>query len=111
MEEADASLLGYEIKYNFIMNLAAMPLLNQFGIISIKHLPTSQQEIQMKTNPKIWWVHLLLSKDWDCCDAKIGMHLLNKLQENLWTIIQWFSHQQGNINLFWAYEEITANMT
>lgn len=63
MEEADASLLGYEIKYNFIMNLAAMPSLNQFGIISIKHLLTSQQETQMKTNPKIWWVHLLLSKD------------------------------------------------
>jgi len=59
VEEADASLLGYEIKYNFVMNSAAIPSLDQFRIVSIKDLPTSQSETQMKMNPKIRWAYLL----------------------------------------------------
>lgn len=70
MEEADASLLGYEIKYNFIMNSAAIPSLNQFRIVSIKCLPASQSETQIKMNPKIWWAYLLLRY----AEAKIVIH-------------------------------------
>lgn len=71
MEEADASLLRQEIKCDFIINLAAVPALSEFRVVSIKCLPTSQLETQMKTNPKIRWVYLLLRY----AEAKIVMPL------------------------------------
>lgn len=71
MEEADASLLGYEIKYNFIMNSAAIPSFDPFKIVSFKCLPTSQSETQMKMNPKKWWACLLLRY----AEAKIVIQL------------------------------------
>lgn len=78
------------------MSSAAMPSFNQFRIVYIKHLPTSQSETQMKMSPKICQAYLLLRY----AEAKTAIHLWNKLQKNLWKIIQQSSDQQDNINLF-----------
>lgn len=53
------------------MSSAAMPSFNQFRIVYIKHLPTSQSETQMKMSPKICQAYLLLRY----AEAKTAIHL------------------------------------